>query len=471
MTLKRSIKDKVRFNQMPLSILRNQKGVTAVLVAIVVAMLLGFTALAIDVGYMYSTRNELQNVADAAALAGAGELGRIYLGLDSAIPDDFDIDDTGVTPTYRSQIEAMAQATALKNKAADVNISIRLDDIFIGVWNYEWKDEDDPDITKALDTTGSEPPDAVRVIARRDSKFIDGNGPVPTFFGGIFKIFGGNADFFQVSAVATAALSGEGKVEEGVLKTPFAISENVLENCPNEIIFSPTNASCAGWHNYNEWPANPEDIKDKMYEFIKDHEDGTVWLNTYGGKASTLPEEGEPPPPIETGEDIAPIGGDAGKLFNGYWYSEWERTNDSITPVTGSLEDGPITSGKNYAPFMALFDFYRFRDDDGDLNENGNVVLFCDIDDEPETIDTMPPDEVWTTFVPVYKDTVLPPDCTNPRQAMEVVDFAKIQILMAEPPPGKKLKVCLTCDWSINPGSGHGGGGGKYKSDKPGLVQ
>ena len=36
--------------------------------------LIGVASLAIDMGQLYTVRNELQNVADAAALAGVGQL-------------------------------------------------------------------------------------------------------------------------------------------------------------------------------------------------------------------------------------------------------------------------------------------------------------------------------------------------------------------------------------------------------------
>ena len=50
---------------------RNEKGQVLVLVALAIFVLLGFAALGIDVGYMYSVRHELQRCADAGALAGA----------------------------------------------------------------------------------------------------------------------------------------------------------------------------------------------------------------------------------------------------------------------------------------------------------------------------------------------------------------------------------------------------------------
>jgi uncharacterized membrane protein len=47
------------------------RGQVLVLVAIALFALLGFAALAVDVGYMYTVRHELQRCADAGALAGA----------------------------------------------------------------------------------------------------------------------------------------------------------------------------------------------------------------------------------------------------------------------------------------------------------------------------------------------------------------------------------------------------------------
>jgi hypothetical protein len=50
---------------------KRNKGQVLVLVALCLFVLLGFAALGIDVGYMYSVRHELQRSADAGALAGA----------------------------------------------------------------------------------------------------------------------------------------------------------------------------------------------------------------------------------------------------------------------------------------------------------------------------------------------------------------------------------------------------------------
>jgi hypothetical protein len=57
-----------------LRILRNRQGATVPIVAVCIAMLIGFAALAVDLGMLLDNRNEAQRAADAAALAGASAL-------------------------------------------------------------------------------------------------------------------------------------------------------------------------------------------------------------------------------------------------------------------------------------------------------------------------------------------------------------------------------------------------------------
>lgn len=59
----------------PVNQVRNaRRGVTVVLVTVVMVALLGFAALTVDVGWMYNTRSDLQRTADSAAMAAAARL-------------------------------------------------------------------------------------------------------------------------------------------------------------------------------------------------------------------------------------------------------------------------------------------------------------------------------------------------------------------------------------------------------------
>ncbi|MBP1777983.1 MAG: hypothetical protein H6Q86_3994, partial [candidate division NC10 bacterium] len=51
--------------------LTHHRGAAIIFVAFALFLLIAMAGLAIDVGYIYGVRNELQNAADAAALAGA----------------------------------------------------------------------------------------------------------------------------------------------------------------------------------------------------------------------------------------------------------------------------------------------------------------------------------------------------------------------------------------------------------------
>ncbi len=63
---------------------KNQRGVISLVMAFNALVLLGMAALAIDLGHGWVVKQELQNVADSAALAGARQVGLIYEGLDTA---------------------------------------------------------------------------------------------------------------------------------------------------------------------------------------------------------------------------------------------------------------------------------------------------------------------------------------------------------------------------------------------------
>ena len=65
--------------------LNDQQGAIAVTVALVMAVMLAMTALALDVGHALVARNQLQNASDAAALAGARALGVIYGGMTGSL--------------------------------------------------------------------------------------------------------------------------------------------------------------------------------------------------------------------------------------------------------------------------------------------------------------------------------------------------------------------------------------------------
>jgi len=257
--------------------LNNSRGVTAVVVAIFLTVLLAMGAAAIDIGHALVARNELQNVSDAAALAGTRALGIIYEGMTQAQQQAYTL-----TGGDQAIVEAAVQATANANSAAGVAITIASSDIAIGIWNPA---------TRTHTPTVNQPK-AVRVLSRRDAST---NGAISTFLAGVIGMTS-----VSVRAVATADMTAVGRTAPGQLDVPFAISEYYFTQfgCGDAIKFYPndgTPIACSAWQTFDQSPSNASTLKTIIDGMI----DGTYQtpatapadiLNfTNGNVASTFP--------------------------------------------------------------------------------------------------------------------------------------------------------------------------------------
>jgi type II secretory pathway pseudopilin PulG len=194
----------------------NEKGAVTILVAILLPVLLGVTAFAIDFGYTRIVRNQLQNAADAAALAACNHFydrnPPIFSNPDELIPNWND----AVT-------EAL---NAIPDNSADNN------DLQTGTTETGWWD-----ITQAYpgsmwpDPLTSPPPDvpstadhgpAIRVSVAKTGNQND--GPVLSFFGRIF----GFGSYDGINANATAVAASPGQVRPGAF-IPVATAQDVVD--------------------------------------------------------------------------------------------------------------------------------------------------------------------------------------------------------------------------------------------------
>lgn len=97
----------------------SERGQVLVLVALAFAVFVGFAALAIDVAYMYTVRNELQRSADAGALAGASRFAEPG-GVWSPNPLDPVMVDAASRATYFATRDLVASTTL---QAAEVAVA------------------------------------------------------------------------------------------------------------------------------------------------------------------------------------------------------------------------------------------------------------------------------------------------------------------------------------------------------------
>src|SRR5262245_34040204 len=102
----------------------NEQGYTIFIMASAIVVFLGFAALSIDVGVLYSARASAQRAADAAALAGAFVF--ITRG---------DLDET-TTPRRSDVVKENAIKTAAQNKMLGAPVSIGTGDVSVDTANY-----------------------------------------------------------------------------------------------------------------------------------------------------------------------------------------------------------------------------------------------------------------------------------------------------------------------------------------------
>jgi len=382
---------------------------TAVTMAVCLTMLIGFAAMAVDVGYVMLTKNELQNIADATALGGARWLGDLYSKMTYAQQQAY-VCNPG-------EIISIVQEVALDSYAGGMDgITINAEDVRIGTWDSNGT----PPLTETLNQ-----PNAVSVTVRRDGT---ANGPISSVFARVLGL-----DTFDVSADATAALTGLGESHPGDLELPVGISAFFFEGygCNDWIKFSPTNDpdACAGWTSW-DYGANDANLRKIL--------DGTL------DSPETL-----------VAEDTANfIGGDLSSntfdnlltLFREKGYDYNPDTGEPIETTVVDGEDVPVT-GHNPGG-VPLF------------GEDGITRL--------EYPDGTPRNyHRWETMVVVYDWY----DCGNPNTTIRIAGYAMIDLTDVVGPPDKLLRGQIMCNLYL-PGD-YRGGGGNYGTmgTIPGLVE
>lgn len=202
---------------METKILKNEKGVSLVLLALAVVVIFGFGALAIDIGHLYNVKNQLQVAADAAALAGAARLvGENDLTQTNARNEAQRIAALNVADVAYDAVPGFGQSPgAAEGQPIPVSLQLPQEagDIEVGNWDG------------AIFTPSGVPVNAIKVVAKRTGNVGVGQPQVQNWFARIFNIprhlgvdYGNNFNLANVSAVAIAA-------KEKLPFLPIAVNE------------------------------------------------------------------------------------------------------------------------------------------------------------------------------------------------------------------------------------------------------
>ena len=225
------------------------RGMVAVTVALLLAGLLGFVALALDISSLLLVRNELQNAADAGALAGAGEL---YLNSGEQI-------NTGCN--------AVAVSAATANSAQNLAVGVTADtannagDVQRGHWrwsNHSFTPGNSlaavvlDDVTNADLDANMNFINAVRVRTGRQTT------PAVSFFSSLIGF-----DSFQMQAEAISYIGFAGSLLPGEAAAPIVLCREALLNAQGayscntgRMINSGGGAThnTGGWTNFTQDP-------------------------------------------------------------------------------------------------------------------------------------------------------------------------------------------------------------------------
>ncbi len=219
---------------------RRQNGSVMLFVVIAGAALIGLVALSTETGRAWYTKNQLQSAADAAALAGVGNL----------LTNNFQtVDEAGARAAATAQVGLHDSfGTALTVPASDIEA---------GSWDVT------NEVFNAL--PGSTDPNlvrAVRVATRRDASTI---GELPTIFGQALGVASVPVSSDAIAYWGFAGSAGPGEVDLPIAIDCCAISGNspgsacqqdycstITTTPPNPCAWNGTTTSCLEFHSTPE---------------------------------------------------------------------------------------------------------------------------------------------------------------------------------------------------------------------------
>ncbi len=270
--------------------IRNERGITIILIAVLMVVFLGFAAFAIDIGHVVVARNEVHNAADAGALAGARFLysddgtevnaGANLIAYNAAVANKSEKVPVEAQWSGGNEGDVQRGHWSFATRTFTPNSSL----VPIDLWDYTTEELDaNPDFINA-----------VRVKTRREST------PVASFFANVFGI-----NQFVVSKEAVAYIGFAGTLAPDEVKQPIAVCQQALlatgeYTCSvGRMINSGNivnNSETGGWTDFNQ--------------------DSPCLGGTNAQAVKSSVCGSGNPGPLELGKPVASNGGDIQSAFN-----------------------------------------------------------------------------------------------------------------------------------------------------------
>ena len=275
---------------------QEDRGVMAALVALFLTAFIGLMGAGIDLGLVYAARGEMQNAADAAAMAAAADL----------ITDS---NGDNLIETNYSGAAVTAESYVTSNKLAKYLLDWTAADLFeAGKWDF-----DVGDFSRTGPSGNTDDLDAARVTLNRN---------VQTYF---TRIFGLDSVDVQVRSTGFLGCSGDG----GKADLPLAVDANVLAARGQALNLNSENDENVQWTSFRVWPSNTNTVKAYIEnpETIPAMNIGETLYLTNGTTTPLLVA-------LETAYNRALANGDV--LEGGYWHVKLPVVNWD-NPTNGKL--------------------------------------------------------------------------------------------------------------------------------------
>lgn len=292
------------------------RGAVAVMTPLLMILMLSFAGLAIDVARLLIVRNELQNAADAAALAGAGGL----FNPASATPDW----GNGVT---------QARGTLTQNGTEGVRLA-DAEALQAGYWDLSR--------AKGLQSQGITPGanDAAAVLVTISRSAGNNNGPVGMMLAQLFGVLSEPA-----RATAVAVIAPPGGVLPGAIALPFALSSCLYSQFFDPKTGQPYSTSFFIGSSYHYGPCE----SGQWTSFLASSNSDSDTKNLIDGTT--------PSPALNIGDQIWIQNGTKTNLFNEV-NSKLANTTVLIPVVSDPSNNGFAQNGGVQMPIVAFAAFY-----------------------------------------------------------------------------------------------------------------
>ena len=290
--------------------LKEQRGVTVIIVALLILIFIGFAALTIDIGHLFIVRNEVQNAADAGCLAGSR-----FLYSDDGLAVD-------------ENANQIAHQAAIANKSDKAPVDVHWTggnggDVERGHWCFVTRTFTPNESTQPVNLWDVSPDEldadpnfinAMKVKARREDT------PVASFFARIFGY-----ENFSLSTEAIAYVGFAGTLAPGEVDQPIAICKESLlvdgrYTCTIGRVIN------MGWHSAGQEAGGWTDF----------NQDSPCLSGTNALTVASLVGSGGNPDPIIVGN---PITTNAGDIPDAFWSfrARWESVTGETQPWTLTL--------------------------------------------------------------------------------------------------------------------------------------